>query len=184
MESETTNTPSILQACTSIKLWELSSSIKLGQFRCICSGTRDTLKRLICQFLSQALFLYICQFHMNLYIQNSWPPWQSTFLCQCWQFRAGKRFHRNWPTNSEVTPTPPIISQLVCALHSPLQTLDYFWSFYLDFLCEKSATPNWLSPNAQYPLFSNRHCTGSIASRPRNCHPAPSRVSFNHPIIF
>ena len=55
-----------------------------------CFGTRDTLKKVICPSVSQALCILLCHFHMNLIKQNSWPNWSSTNL---WQFSTCNRFH-------------------------------------------------------------------------------------------
>ena len=38
-----------------------------------------TLKNVICLILSYALFLLLCHSHMNLNVQDTWPPWSSTF---------------------------------------------------------------------------------------------------------
>ena len=37
-------------------------------------------------------FSFLCHFHMNSYIQNSWPHWSSTYRWQ-WQFSTGNCFH-------------------------------------------------------------------------------------------
>ena len=54
-----------------------------------CFGTQDPLKKVLCLIVSQALFVLLSHFHMNLKIldmQNVWPNWLST--C-CWQFSTG-----------------------------------------------------------------------------------------------
>ena len=63
-----------------------------------CFGTRDSLKRVRSLSVSQALFLSLSQYYMNLIlynlkilnIQNSWPNSSST--C-CWQFSTDNRLH-------------------------------------------------------------------------------------------
>ena len=85
-------------------------------------GTRDTLKKVICLSLSQALSLKVlwCHFHINLNIQNSWPLWSSTYR---WQFSTSNRFHGKDQTNPKVTPTlwAAVVSlcALLCRFHPP-----------------------------------------------------------------
>ena len=78
-----------------------------------CFWTRDTLKKVIRQSLSYALFLLLCHFHMNLNIQNSWPHWSSTYR---WQFSTSNHFHVKWSTNPRVTSILPTASISLCAL--------------------------------------------------------------------
>ena len=39
-----------------------------------CSGSQETLNKVNCQSLLQALFLLLCQFNMKLNVLNSWLP--------------------------------------------------------------------------------------------------------------
>ena len=88
--------------------------------------TRDTLKTVICPSISQALCLLFCHFHMNLYMQNSWPNWLST--C-CWQFSTGNHLHVKWLTNPRVTSILPAAIFSLCALPDRFQLRDYFLKF-------------------------------------------------------
>ena len=83
-----------------------------------CFGTQDTLKKVICPSILQALFLLLCHFHMNLNMQNSWPNWLSTY---CWQFSTGNHLHVKWSTNPRVTSILPAAIFSLCALslHCP-----------------------------------------------------------------
>ena len=85
-----------------------------------CSGTQDTLKKVICLNLSWDLFLLLCRFYMNLNIQNSSLHWSSTYH---WQFSIGNLFHGSRSTNLKVTLILPAAIVSLCVLpnrfHSP-----------------------------------------------------------------
>ena len=58
-----------------------------------CLGTPDTLKKVICLSILQALFLLLCHFHMNLNIWNSWPHSAHWSLTYYWQFSTSNHLH-------------------------------------------------------------------------------------------
>ena len=91
-----------------------------------CFGTWDTLKIVICPIISQALFLLLCNFHMNLNMQNSWPNQLSTY---CRQFSTGNHLHVKWSTNPRVTSILPAAIFSLCALPGQFQLCYYFSKF-------------------------------------------------------
>ena len=109
--SETTKTPKMMQACSfflnsfsefCFSTSAFSSTIILHKIIQVfdtlkipvhCFGTWNTLKKVICLIVLQALFLLLCHFHINLNMQNWWPPWSSTYY---WQFSTGNHLHVKW----------------------------------------------------------------------------------------
>ena len=99
--SETTKTPSTLQACSFLS----------NPFLEFC--------------LSTPAFFFIILFHMFLQaFDKLQTPW-STYRLQC-SFFTGNHFHIKWSTNPRVTSILSTATIFHCALHCRLRLRDYF----------------------------------------------------------
>ena len=94
--------------------------------------TRDTLRKVNCLKLSQALVLLLCHFVMNLNKMNCYanellwivmqiicPDWSATYW---WQVLTGKHFHRKRTTNPKVNMILLAAIIPLCAIPSQLQS--------------------------------------------------------------
>ena len=158
-----------------------------------CFGTRDSLKKVICMSILQALFLLLCQLHINLHIRTN--HWLSTY---CRQFSTRNHFHVKWLTNRRVTsilqifPSVPSLVDfscsiifrsfisIFCVLIKPRQSLHTvcFWIF------AASAPVVWsslgiavLRPPRIVSIFQLFLKASSLSSR-------DSPACFNHSIVF
>ena len=146
LKSETTKTPSMLQAAGMLILSNpflefclstpaFSSIILIHMFVQAFDtlktpehrfGTRNTLNKVIWLSVSLARFLLLCQFYMNMNLQFSWPHWLSTY---CWQLSTCNHFHVKWSINPRVTSIFPTAIISSCALPGRFQLRCYFSKF-------------------------------------------------------
>ena len=154
---------------SSIILFHAFDTLKIPEHR----FETKIIWKVICLGLSQAFFLLLCQFHMNMNIQNSWPHWSSTYR---WQFSSGNRFREKVSTNLKVTSILP-----VAIIHLYGMPFKFLTSFnrpimFLSLLRGFSST-FWLRIQSHgHGLFLNLRLLHANAWSSSNRPPAPSPV--------
>ena len=129
-----------------------------------CFGTWDT--KVICLSVSQALFLLLCHFHMNLNIHNLWLNWLPTY---CWQFSTSNHPATFMWSDWQIPGWPQFFQQQF--FHSVPCLVNFncaiiFRSFHFDFVCAILA-----EPIISYSSFSNLQSAHRMI-HPGNCSPA------------
>ena len=138
------NFENFLHASDMLNVTHINHSFAIFKLLAHRSGTRDILKEVKYLSLSKALFLLLCQFHMNLIMQNSRLHSSSTCLSQ---FDTGNRFHGKALTGLKV---------IFSSEHFPLHPLRLH-----------PHSPNYFAKPP--PRFSV--CTSGQANRCRRCGP-------------